>query len=132
MGKIDYSDRVDCPACNGNEEAWSFSKYCKEHDVCVECSVPREGLGYAPWGVKVGSFMCRPCEEISRKAEVEERIAKGFEHEYTDEITCPHCGYENSDSWEREESSQDEECSECEKKYSYQRIIICEYTTEKS
>lgn len=31
---------------------------------------------------------------------------------YTDEVVCPHCGYEYSDSWEFSDY-EEEECCEC-------------------
>jgi len=49
-------------------------------------------------------------------------------HEYTDEIVCPHCGEESSDSWECSDSGTDE-CCECGKDFAYQRDITVSYST---
>lgn len=38
----------------------------------------------------------------------------GIDHEYTKEVVCPHCGYEENDSWEYSDDTETE-CSECGK-----------------
>ncbi|KKL67571.1 hypothetical protein LCGC14_2133600, partial [marine sediment metagenome] len=35
---------------------------------------------------------------------------------YEDEITCPHCGYKDTDSWETQESGETS-CNSCSKKF---------------
>jgi hypothetical protein len=56
-----------------------------------------------------------------------------FECSYTNEIVCPHCGHEHSDSWEigRHEGgdSFEGECAECEKKFGCERINDVTYST---
>ena len=52
-------------------------------------------------------------------------------HEYTNEIVCPHCGAEWSDSWECANDYGEEECDECEKKFSYNRDVEVTYSTSK-
>jgi hypothetical protein len=46
-----------------------------------------------------------------------------------EEITCPYCGHEYSDSWDRRESSNDEYCSICGGTFSYERIVDVTYRT---
>jgi hypothetical protein len=53
-----------------------------------------------------------------------------IDHYYTSEIVCPHCGYVHHDSWEWGEDGEDE-CGECEERFSYRRIVTIEYSTEK-
>jgi hypothetical protein len=50
------------------------------------------------------------------------------EHNYTDEITCPHCGYEHGDSWE---SSDDgvTECDECGERFFFARDVEVTYSS---
>ena len=48
---------------------------------------------------------------------------------YKDEITCPYCGYEQGDSWEASDSSDEEQCQDCEKKFCYQRETECHYNS---
>lgn len=55
-------------------------------------------------------------------------------HEWSDEITCPHCEYEFDNSWEQEPEEEDIgelDCPECEKKFLANRNIIISYSTEK-
>lgn len=54
---------------------------------------------------------------------------KEIDHEYTDEIVCPHCGYEHTDSWERESNSGDAKCHHCSKDFFYERNISVSYST---
>ena len=49
-------------------------------------------------------------------------------HEYTDEVVCPHCGYEHTDSWDRPDSDEDE-CGECGKPFQYSRSTTVKYST---
>lgn len=58
--------------------------------------------------------------------------------ERTDEITCPHCGYEHRDSWEWHsdggcyEATDDFECGSCEKTFLVSRHVpSCYYSSEK-
>lgn len=53
-----------------------------------------------------------------------------IKHEYTDEITCPHCSEELKDSWEYE-SSGEHECYECGGKFTHERNITVTYCTQK-
>ena len=52
-----------------------------------------------------------------------------YDHEYTDEIVCPHCGTEYNDSWEWEEG--EHECDDCEHSFTVERIVTVQYTTRK-
>ena len=56
-------------------------------------------------------------------------------HEYTDDIVCPHCGYAQGDSWEisgNEDGKCGEvECAKCNKTFYYECYVSVTYTTEK-
>lgn len=57
-----------------------------------------------------------------------------IDHEYTEEIVCPHCGYEFSDSFEIESDEEDLgliECDECGEYFYAYRSIQVSYLTEK-
>ena len=54
---------------------------------------------------------------------------KEIDHEYTDEIVCPHCGYQYRDSWENSEGTCD--CEECHKSFSVERDVSVTYSTRK-
>lgn len=53
-----------------------------------------------------------------------------LEHEYTDEIVCPWCGYRFSDSWEWEEDNGGIDC-DCGKSFDYERIVSVDYSTSR-
>lgn len=53
---------------------------------------------------------------------------KEIEHENTDEIVCPNCGYEYIDSWEFFEFGV-EECPECNATYEYYENMSITYST---
>lgn len=57
-------------------------------------------------------------------------MIREIDHEYTDEIVCPHCGYEHSDSWEYEEDGE-EDCHECGKPFYSGRDLSVTYWTSK-
>lgn len=56
-----------------------------------------------------------------------------FETDYTDEITCPYCGYEEGDSWEYGdlESTGRVSCGSCGKEFWATRNVAITYSTEK-
>jgi hypothetical protein len=55
-----------------------------------------------------------------------------IEHERTDEIVCPYCGYyiDEPERWATNRGEQ--ECPECYGNYSYERNRDCTYTTRKT
>jgi len=48
--------------------------------------------------------------------------------EYTDEITCPYCGWVNNDSWEADENGITF-CGKCEKDFEFTRNVEVTYST---
>jgi hypothetical protein len=57
-----------------------------------------------------------------------------FDHEYTGNIVCPYCGYEDRDSWEvcpNEEDIGIIECGRCEEEFYATRNVSVSYCTEK-
>lgn len=90
---------------------------------------PLEKSGYS---TPNGYVMCEGshCKE-AYEAYLEEQI----DHEYTREIVCPYCGYEERDSWE---VSPDEkylglvECENCGKEFYAERMIQVTYSTERA
>jgi len=131
MQPPDTLEQNECYVCKeGNYKPWGIGRnLCEVHDVCVDCGIKRKDLGHSPWGVKIGAFQCKPCEEKERKVRIAKRIESGFEHEYTDKVTCPHCGRQYCDSWEMSEGKT--ECDDCGKHFEIQRHVYTEYSTEK-
>src|SRR5690606_34146499 len=58
------------------------------------------------------------------------KMSKEIEHDYTDEIVCPWCGYRYSDSWKVGDGLQ--ECKNCEKSFYVKRYIEVTYSTQKA
>jgi len=54
-----------------------------------------------------------------------------IEHNSTDEIICPWCGYHHGDEWELSLDSDDLICDDCEKEFHYNRDVSISYTTER-
>jgi hypothetical protein len=57
---------------------------------------------------------------------------KPWEHNGTDEIVCPYCGYEHGDSWEFAEraSAGECDCDGCGKRFRWTQEIAVTYDTE--
>jgi len=53
-----------------------------------------------------------------------------IDHKYTDNIICPWCGHKDRDSWESDDNGE-EECGDCGKEFTYERIVTVEYCTSK-
>lgn len=52
------------------------------------------------------------------------------EKDYTHQITCPYCGYEDSDSWEEYDENDEYKCLGCGSTFSYQRNVTVEYCSQ--
>jgi len=50
--------------------------------------------------------------------------------QYTNELVCPYCGHEFSDSWEREDRGEFE-CYECDKNFSFDTDVTRLYSSER-
>lgn len=53
-----------------------------------------------------------------------------IDHEYTDELVCPHCGYEVGDSWELPELGR-RACGDCGKEFEYEKNVSTSFTSWK-
>ena len=94
---------------------------CEGHTKCDVCGT-REHIVFRNRGVT-----CDTCHKIKADKMVED--FKG-DTEYTQEITCPWCGSEKSDSWELEDS-ENRECDNCGHSYSHERNVQVDYSTTK-
>ena len=57
---------------------------------------------------------------------------KEYDTNYTLNITCPYCGYEDLDSWEvdcEDGEEVEQECGSCEKEFYATRSITVDYST---
>lgn len=55
----------------------------------------------------------------------------GWDTQWTDEICCPFCGHETSESYEMRSDEGEYTCDSCEKIFQYQRNHSVDYTTYK-
>lgn len=61
-------------------------------------------------------------------------MTKEIDHEYTDEVVCPYCGYEYGDSWvyfSRNDEAVKIECDECGKCFRASQNVSVDYSTDK-
>jgi hypothetical protein len=57
-------------------------------------------------------------------------MTKDIDASYTDQITCPYCGDERTDSWELGEEGE-VECYECGKMFRFTSDVRITYTSER-
>lgn len=108
---------IKCRVCGA---AATYIFRCEEHNRCDDCGT-QEKICHYKEGV-----LCRSCH----KKRVDERITTfNGDTDYTSEVTCPYCGYEESDSWEISEGER--ECGDCGHSYEVERIVTVEYSTSK-
>jgi hypothetical protein len=53
-----------------------------------------------------------------------------YEEKNEDQITCPYCGWECSDSWDFNSDEEDFECPDCEKHFSIEIRRSVDYITK--
>lgn len=60
-------------------------------------------------------------------------MSKDIDHEYTDEIVCPYCGYEFTDSWEYSDTQDEQvvDCHDCGEEFLLYMHVTIDYTTYK-
>jgi hypothetical protein len=64
-------------------------------------------------------------------AQIDEiKIGEGEDKDFEDEITCPYCGYANTDSWESSDSEDEEVCGSCGGVFSYERHVEVTYSSQ--
>lgn len=54
-----------------------------------------------------------------------------FNHQYTNEIVCPYCGHEQSDSFELIDDDGEMNCGSCSGTFSFERHRRITYSTYK-
>ncbi len=109
---------IKCRICGKPNPEHIF--HCEEHYHCADCET-RAGLC-----TYTEAVLCGDCH----KRRVEKRIAEFDKNtDYTDEIVCPHCGYEHSDSFEMSEGEQ--ECRDCGRPFEVTRDVQVTYSTTK-
>lgn len=70
---------------------------------------------------------------LVKKLENQEVFVEGKDPEdedYTNNIICPFCGYENLDSWEKPDGEETNECENCGSIFSYRQNVTIEYCSQ--
>jgi hypothetical protein len=124
-----------CDQCNGRERG--FMGECEKHDVCVTCNKSRHEFKEPVWG-GVNGWRCRPCQEALSKAEKKQALdampEEHHKHDYhdLDEITCPYCAFEFSDSFESASDSDEEHtCDRCDNTFKVTAIHSLTFDCER-
>lgn len=95
---------------------------------CVDCGKTRDQITGTAWYHPNG-FQCDPCRVIMVDNQIVAFQKSEKSTKYTDNLTCPHCGNEENDSWEVEPDSGERECGNCNREYFYERQMTVEYIT---
>jgi len=108
-----------CEVCN---EATTFYLFrCNNHHSCDSCK-SKEDLIYDH-----GGLFCGECADKDIAMKVQEFSGNTKRTEY---ITCPHCGDEDTDSWEVDiEYDEDMICDQCDGRFIMSRITEVSYST---
>ena len=94
--------------------------HCDEHYCCEDCGTRADLCTYTE------AVLCSPCHE----KRVEKRILEfDGDTEYTNEVTCPHCGHQCSDSWEMSEG--EHECGDCGREFEMERDVTVSFSPPK-
>lgn len=48
---------------------------------------------------------------------------------YTNNVKCPYCGYEDKDSWKLDDSDDSHECGQCGAIFGYERTVTIDYSS---
>lgn len=110
-----------CNQCNDRDRSvHGYLNACDKHDTCVTCHKPRSEIKDTVWGHKQG-FQCQPCHDIAHEAAKQAALAAmpeeydSWDYHGKDEITCPYCAFEFSDSFESYgDDNETHECPVCD------------------
>ena len=60
-------------------------------------------------------------------------MSKEFDTEFRDDIVCPYCGYEFTDSWEYNDTQDEQkvDCHDCGKEFLLYMHVTIDYSTYK-
>lgn len=110
--------------------------YPADERTCADCG--RQNKSGENFNMKRGMSVdhyCPECEKatkVRQKAEQDALYASGEETpDCVDNITCPWCGYEDTDSWESAEEDDKSECPDCGGIFAYTRSVSVTYTSER-
>ena len=81
--------------------------------------------------VRITGKLARVCmlSEDNFYIEFIESMPKKDEIDFSINITCPHCGNENTDSWDASDSDDEHYCDTCGSVFSYERNVEVTYSS---
>lgn len=101
----------------------------KEIDIGYTLIISNVAYGVVSLSGKAGRYHTA----FVSKLQSQEVFIDGEEPEdkdFTEQITCPYCGYENCDSWEADDDEDECKCPCCGSVFSYQRNVTVEYCSQ--
>ena len=114
---VDESTDYSCPE-------GGFVSTCDGCDDCIPSGLFGRGTRRRAISTTIESFP------------IEVKVISEIDHDFTDEIVCPYCGYAHGDSWEFKSNAQDDlglyACCNCEKEFYVNRAVSVTYSTEKA
>lgn len=114
-----------CGECNGKPRGFDTYIECDKHNVCRCCSNPRAEITETPWG-GISGWICVPCADAEHNREKSKALAAmpdeedfdSWDYYNLDEIKCPYCDYEFSDSFESADDNEEaHECPRCDNEF---------------
>ena len=109
-----------CEVCKTPTPRW---RRCDEHYRCDDCGSTDALCAYTE------GVLCEACHTDHVNERI--RLFNG-DTSCTDEVVCPHCGYEHSDSWECSDHEEGYVCDDCGHKFTITRDVEVTYSTVKS
>lgn len=107
---FDHDFSNDIPIFTHNKELKIFSIYEYNNKYYVPCCIDRKKDYAVVTEIKLNKT--------------------GKEFDCENNIKCPYCGYEDFDSWEADDSSDENECGKCGLSFSYTRWIEITYSSK--
>lgn len=105
----------ECKVCGKPDPEHIF--HCEDHYLCENCGT-KENL------ITSKQLLCRSC--LEKQIEIDIQNFNG-NTDYTNDVTCPHCGHEQMDSWEYNSGEYD--CGHCEKPFDVEIYTERTYST---
>lgn len=98
--------------------------------ICDTCDKPTPNYSRYISGPVFGKEGYSECDDCRKKYD-RERVWEN-EQWHKDEITCPWCGHEETDSWEFDGEYDDEyECEHCGRPFVLERVVDITYTSKR-
>lgn len=127
-----------CEECNGrNRDCFKSYIECDEHNVCKSCKTPAANIEGTRWGSQRG-WQCDKCKATQHEAEKQaalEAMPKEFfawDFHGLDNVTCPYCDFEFSDSFEHANADEKKQlCPRCDHTFKITALHILQFDCDR-